>query len=367
MSIKVLLLSDSHSEHTEKWALGLAARGIKIGIFSFNRSSYQWFNNVENITLLHETDNTVNAKRNRTKFKYIQYVSDLKKAIREFQPDILHAHYATSYGLIGALSGFHPYIISVWGEDVYKFPNASGLHKSLLKYNLKKADEILSTSDIMRNETRKYTHKDIMVTPFGVDTKVFCKKEVKKDKDTIYIGTIKAIEDKYGIKYIIEAAKILKQRITTKKLKVLLIGPGTKIDYYKSVVKAEGLEGIVELTGRINFNEVSDYHNLLDVFLNVSVDDSESFGVAVVEAMACETPVVVSNVGGLKEVVDHGEYGIVVKKESAEEIASAVEKIIGDQNYVKTITAKAREHVLRKYDFNVCLDKMIHIYKTHID
>ncbi|MBK7669292.1 MAG: glycosyltransferase [Sphingobacteriaceae bacterium] len=365
--MKVLLLSDSHSEHTEKWALGLAARGIKIGIFSFNKSSYQWFNNVENITLLHETDNTVNAKRNRTKFKYIQYVSDLKKAIREFQPDILHAHYATSYGLIGALSGFHPYIISVWGEDVYKFPNASGLHKSLLKYNLRKADEILSTSDIMRNETRKYTHKDIMVTPFGVDTNVFCKKEVKKDKDTIYIGTIKAIEDKYGIKYIIEAAKILKQRITNKKLKVLLIGPGTKIDYYKSVVKAEGLEGIVELTGRINFNEVSDYHNLLDVFLNVSVDDSESFGVAVVEAMACETPVVVSNVGGLKEVVDHGEYGIVVKKESAEEIANAVEKIINDQNYVKTITAKAREHVLRKYDFNVCLDKMIHIYKTHID
>ena len=367
MPLKILLLSDSHSEHTEKWAIGLASRGIKIGLFSFNKASYNWFKNIDNITLLHETDITVNAKRNRTKFKYIQYVSDLKKAIREFQPDILHAHYATSYGLIGALSGFHPYIISVWGEDVYKFPNASGLHKSLLKYNLKKADEILSTSDIMRNETRKYTHKDIMVTPFGVDTNVFHKMEVKKDKDTFYIGTIKAIEDKYGIKYIIEAAKILKQRIKNKKLKVLLIGPGTKIDYYKSVIKEENLTEEVEILGRIPFDEVSYYHNLLDVFLNVSVDDSESFGVAVVEAMACETPVIVSNVGGLKEVVEHGEFGIVVKKESAEEIADAVEKIMKDESYVKTITAKAREHVLRKYDFNVCLDKMIHIYKTHIN
>ena len=367
MPIKILLLSDSHSEHTEKWALGLASRGIKIGLFSFNKASYNWFENIENITLLHETDNTVNAKKNRTKFQYIQYVSNLKKAIREFQPDILHAHYATSYGLIGALSGFHPYIISVWGEDVYKFPNASGLHKSLLKYNLKKADEILSTSDIMRNETRKYTHKDIMVTPFGVDTDVFRKKEVKKDKDTFYIGTIKAIEDKYGIKYIIEATKILKQRIKNKKLKVLLIGPGTKIDHYKGVVKAEGLTEEVEILGRIPFDEVSNYHNLLDVFLNVSVDDSESFGVAVVEAMACETPVIVSDVGGLKEVVDHGEYGIVVKKENAEEIATAVEKIINDENYVKIITKKARQNVLEKYDFNVCLDKMIHIYKTHID
>jgi len=367
MPIKVLLLSDSHSEHTEKWALGLASRGIHIGLFSFNKSTYNWFDKVPNITLLHETDNTVNAKRNRTKFKYIQYVSDLKKAIREFQPDILHAHYATSYGLIGALSGFHPYIISVWGEDVYKFPNASGLHKSLLKYNLKKADEILSTSDVMRNETRKYTHKDIMVTPFGVDTKIFCRKDVKKDKDTVYIGTIKAIEDKYGIKYIIEAAKLLQQRIRNKKLKVLLIGPGTKTDYYKNMIRSEGLEGVVEITGRVPFTEVSNYHNLLDVFLNVSIDDSESFGVAVVEALACETPVVVTDVGGLKEVVDHGEYGIVVKKKNAEEIADAVEKIINDENYIKTITAKGRQHVLKKYDFDVCLDKMIHIYKTHLN
>lgn len=366
MSIKVLLLSDSHSEHTEKWALGLAARGIKIGLFSFNKSAYNWFNGVENVVLLHETDNTVNAKKARIKFQYIQYVSDLKKAIREFQPDILHAHYATSYGLIGALSGFHPYIISVWGEDVYKFPNASGLHKSLLKYNLKKADEILSTSDIMRSETRKYTHKDIMVTPFGVDTKIFCKKKIEKDKDTIYIGTIKAIEDKYGIKYIIEAVKILKQRIINKKIKALLIGPGTQIDYYRDVIKTEGLEDNIEITGRISFNDVNHYHNLFDIFLNVSVDDSESFGVAVVEAMACETPVVVSDVGGLKEVVNFGEFGIVVKKQNAVEIADAVEKIVNDTEYVKSITSKAREHVLHKYDFDVCLDKMIHIYKTHI-
>lgn len=366
MSIKVLLLSDSHSEHTEKWALGLASRGVKIGVFSFNKSTYNWFQGVENITLLHETDTTVNAKRNRTKLQYIRYISDLKKALREFKPDILHAHYATSYGLIGALSGFHPYIISVWGEDVYKFPNASGLHKSLLKYNLKKADEILSTSDIMRNETRKYTHKDIMVTPFGVDTTEFRKKEVEKDKDTIYIGTIKSIEDKYGIKYIIEATKLLLPRMKHKKLKVLLVGSGTRIDHYKAIVKAEKLEDVIEFTGRVSFSEISNYHNLLDVFLNVSVDDSESFGVAVVEAMACETPVVVSDVGGLKEVVGLGEYGVIVKKKDAEAIATAVEKIINDEAYVKMITAKAREHVMKKYDFNVCLDKMIHIYKTHL-
>src|SRR5690606_14690363 len=116
---------------------------------------------------------------------------------------ILHAHYATSYGLIGALSGFKPFVLSVWGADVYDFPRRSKLHKKLFQYNLKKADLILSTSEIMRNELKKYTAKEVLVTPFGVDTSVFCKKDIaEKDNSVINIGTIKSLEEKYGIIYI---------------------------------------------------------------------------------------------------------------------------------------------------------------------
>lgn len=364
MPLKILLLSDSRSEHTEKWALGLASKGIHVGLFSFNKSTYDWINNHPLITLLHEADETVNAKKLKTKIKYIKNVGALKSVIASFKPDILHAHYATSYGLIGALSGFHPYIISVWGMDVYGFPNASYLHKSLLKYNLRKADMILSTSEIMKQETLKYTDKEITVTPFGVDTSVFKKANVSKEPNTIYIGTIKSIEEKYGIKYIIEAAKILKGRIKNQKLKFLLIGAGSQTENYKRQIRSEGLEDIVELTGRIKFSEVPHYHNLLDIFLNVSIDDSESFGVAVVEAMACETPVIVSDVGGLMEVIDKGKYGIVVKKENAEELANAIEKLINDPHLREDMGKKGRAHVLKTYDFNVSLQQMLDAYNS---
>lgn len=367
MPLKILLLSDSRSEHTEKWALGLASKGIHVGLFSFNKSSYDWINNHPLITLLHEADETVNAKKLKTKIKYIKNVSALKSAIASFKPDILHAHYATSYGLIGALSGFHPYIISVWGMDVYGFPNASYLHKSLLKYNLRKADMILSTSEVMKQETLKYTDKNIIVTPFGVDTSVFKKIEVEKDKDTIYIGTIKSIEEKYGIKYIIDAAKILKEKIKNKKLKFLIVGAGSQLEFYKKQIIAEDLQDIVELTGRVKFSDVPHYHNLLDIFLNVSIDDSESFGVAVVEAMACETPVVVSDVGGLMEVIDKGKYGLIVKKKSSSEIALAIEKLINDPALRKEMGKKGRAHVMETYDFNVSLTKMMNAYNSVLE
>ncbi|MGZ3920776.1 MAG: glycosyltransferase, partial [Bacteroidia bacterium] len=144
--MKILLLSDTNSEHTEKWALGLADKGFKIGLFSFNKAGYPWYNH-PNITLICESEESISADKNSTKFGYLKNVRTLKKVISKFKPDILHAHYATSYGLIGALSGFHPYVISSWGTDVMKFPQKNFVAKSILKYNFRKADLLCATSN----------------------------------------------------------------------------------------------------------------------------------------------------------------------------------------------------------------------------
>ncbi|MEI6019617.1 MAG: glycosyltransferase [Bacteroidota bacterium] len=360
--MKVLLLSDTYSEHTEKWALGLADSGIKIGLFSFNKASYEWYHH-PNITLFYEPEEKINAESTLTKLAYFKYVSILKKIIKHFKPDILHAHYATSYGIIGSLSGFHPFILSVWGSDVYDFPGRSKLHKKVFQYNLKKADLIMSTSQIMKLEIKKYTNKEILVTPFGVDIKNFSLMEMpNKDKSVIHIGTIKPIEEKYGINYIIDAAKIVSEKNKFQAFKFYLIGPGADLQSYKQKIQEKGLQEVFEVTGRIPFHEINYYHNLLDIFLNVSIDDSESFGVAAVEAMACEKPVVVSDVGGLMEVVANGEFGVIVPKKNAEAIAEAIQKLLNDKAFGQALGKRARQHVLALYDWQNNLSDMITHY-----
>jgi L-malate glycosyltransferase len=360
--MKVLLLSDTYSEHTEKWALGLAGKGIKVGLFSFNKASYEWYHH-ENITVFFEPEHKINAESTLTKLSYLKYVNILKKIIKHFKPDILHAHYATSYGLIGALSGFSPFVLSVWGSDVYSFPTRSKFHKKVFQYNLGKADLLMSTSHIMKTEVQKYTSKEVLVTPFGVNTSDFSNEaNPKKEPGIIYIGTIKPIEEKYGIIYIIEAAQIIIQKDKTKKYKFLLIGPGNDLDHYKKIVAEKGLASSIEITGRIPFSEINAYHNLLDVFLNVSIDDSESFGVAAVEAMACEKPVIVTDVGGLMEVVNHGEFGIVIPKKDPGALASAIEQLVSDPIAAQELGKKARQHVLKHYDWQNNLQQMIDAY-----
>ncbi|MDO9001546.1 MAG: glycosyltransferase [Bacteroidota bacterium] len=366
--MKILLLSDTYSEHTEKWALGLASQNIEVGIFSFNKATYNWHEH-ENITVFFEPEKKINADNLLTKISYIKYLSIIRKIIKHFKPDILHAHYATSYGLIGALSGFKPFFLSVWGSDVYDFPKKSKLHKKVFQHNLNKASVIMSTSKIMMQEVKKYTNKEIFVTPFGVDLTKFINRPTTIPKDnSIYIGTIKPIEEKYGIEYIIDAAQILLEKHKENfKYKFLLIGPGSNLEHYKEIIRQKNLEPYFEITGRIPFTNIVDYHNLLDIFLNVSIDDSESFGVAAVEAMACEKPVIVSDVGGLMEVVNNGEFGRIVKKKDSSALANAIDEIANNIAKEKEAGKLARKHVLKNYDWANNLNYMISIYKEFLN
>ena len=109
---------------------------------------------------------------------------------------------------------------------------------------------------------------------------------------------------------------------------------------------------------------VPDYLNMIDVYVALSIIDSESFGVAIVEASACEIPVVVSNVGGLPEVVDDTITGFVVKSKNSQEAAKAIEKLILNKELRLKMGKAGRERVKELYNWEENVNQMINIYKS---
>lgn len=360
--MKILLLADAYSVHTMKWVKSLSENNIEIAIFSLNYKAGD--NNLyhKNIKIYYSLDKN---KKNNVFFKirYLEALPLLKKVIKIFQPDIIHAHYATSYGLLGALVGFHPYIISVWGSDIFDFPNISLFHKNIIKYNFFKADIILSTSNVMAEEIQKYTSKGIKVTPFGVDINEF--KPLNVDSifkpNEIVIGTIKTLEEKYGIEYLIRAFSIVKKRNNQLPLKLLIVGEGSQKTYLKKLAEDLGIAEDSVFTGKIVHSLVPVYDNMLSI--SVSVSNSESFGVAVIEASACEKPVVVSNVGGLPEVVEDGVTGLIVPPRNPEKTALAIEKLILDSSLRAEMGKAGRKRVFQLYNWHNNVQQMISIYK----
>ena len=121
--MKVLLLADPGSSHTIKWSLALVKHGIDIHIMGLSQFDDAVYRNTGIIveTLSLPSDQFSDSSSQVSKSKYLKLLPQIKRKIETFQPDIVHAHYASSYGLLGALTKFHPLIISVWGSDVYEF------------------------------------------------------------------------------------------------------------------------------------------------------------------------------------------------------------------------------------------------------
>jgi len=370
--MKVLLLADPNSAHTIKWIRYLSNKGIEIYLFGLqdiNIGEYKSINNLHYSTLNFNTDIFNKKDGSIDKIKYLKALPAIKKAIKEFSPDILHAHYATSYGLLGALSGFHPLIISVYGSDVYNFPYRSIIHRQILKYTLSKAEKILSTSKVMAHQTKNFTGSEIEVTPFGIDMNKFKpqKKAELFNPGDIVIGTIKALEKKYGIEYLIRAFKQVMDKHPELPLKLLIVGRGSLESHLKELTNELELTGRTIFTGYISPELVPIYHNTIDIHAALSIDDSESFGVSVLEASACSKPVVVTNVGGLPEVVEENITGIVINKADIQQAAQALERLVLDLEERRRMGINGKIRVERYYSIEDSINKMMSIYNSVVN
>lgn len=356
--MKICYLSDINSAHTKKWLNYFTKKGYEIHVISLGEGVY------EGVTVhsLDISDKLMKDTKDKSKLEYLKKIKRVKELVDEIKPDILHAHYATSYGLLGALTNFHPYIISVWGSDVYDFPIKSVLHKSMLKHNLKKADYILSTSKVMKTETEKYTNKDIMVTPFGVDINKFCPNKVKTDG--IVIGTIKTLEEKYGIEHLVRAFKIVKDRNSDKKLELRIGGKGSQEEFLKNLCKELQIEDDVKFLGFINAKDVAHEFQGFDIAAFPSTLDSESFGVAAAEAEACGVPVVVSNVGGLMESTSVNVTSLVAEKGSVEDLADKLDILVKDEALREKMGAAARQFIIDNYNIEDNFSAVDDLYKS---
>lgn len=363
--MKVLILSDARSVHIKRWIKALSEHGIKIYLFSLNATDVEYYSQFPDVKVFHS--NLEDTESYKTKLKYPFAVHTVKQLIKSVKPDIVHAHYASSYGLIGALAKTHvPYIVSVWGSDVYDFPNETPFGKKIIKFNLKRADYILSTSYVMAKETKKYTNKSISITPFGVETDRF-KVIGNPSSDEFVIGTVKTLRPKYGIDILIKAANIVIRNNPSKKIRLEIYGDGSQKDELINLTKSLGIEDKVLFKGFIQNDKLPAIYNSLSVAVSLSVLNSESFGVVAVEAMACGCPVVTSDADGFTEVVKNEETGFIVPKRNPEATANAIQRFLDNPDLRSKMGAAGRERVKKMYDWNDNVNTMINIYRKVIE
>ncbi len=348
--MKVFLLADGSSAHTARWVKSLLKEGVELCLFSLNLLSEEIKELDTNKKIKAISAKYVVKSSNSLlkKIHYLRTLSKLKKEITDFNPDLLHAHYISSYGLLAYLSRFNPYVLSVWGSDLMVFPKKSFIHRKTIKAILGKSKMVFSSSQLMLKELQEvYAINHSLQIPFGVDlTTFFPRKEIKMTESFVFVIT-KSLMPTYGIDIAIEAFVDLLAKYPSCKLILNIYGEGEKREEYEELA-GKHLGKQIFFHGKIVREKVPLVLRASDVLINIS--RYESFGVSVLEAAASGLPVIVSDRGGLKETLEEDKTGIVLKKLDKKHCLEAMEEYIFKPEKYKAHANAAREFVEKRYN-----------------
>lgn len=364
--MKVALLSSASSIHTVRWANALSEKGLEVHVISQHPQLEPMDKKVK-----------VHLLPFRSVLGYFTMVPSVRKILNEIKPDILNAHYASGYGTTARLVNYRPWLLSVWGSDVYDFPYKSFLHKRLVQKNLLAADAVASTSVCMAEQVNNLAAglKQISITPFGVDTAFFqsLSNSITRSDGTqeVVVGTVKSLAPTYGIDTLIKAFAILFQVLIINRPEVArrvilrIVGSGPQEAELKALTTQLNISDRVFFVGQVDSTEVPKELGKFDIY--VALSRSESFGVAIIEASATGRPVVVSDAGGLPEVVVDGVTGIIVPTEDPQSAADAILKLILDRNLRIQMGDAGKQYVARNYDWHITIDIMKKLYEKVIE
>jgi glycosyltransferase involved in cell wall biosynthesis len=346
----IFYLGDASNPHMRKWAKHFAKRGYEVHIISFTPAE------LEDVRIHY-----VPFYKGIGKLRYLLALEDIKEFIRKNKPDILHAHHATSYGLCGAYSSYHPFIISAWGSDVMITPYISPLHYKIVKWNLRKADYVTATSHTLTMSVKNICPGlSVHTVPFGVNLDIF---KPNKVPPLYAMGTVRSLKKKYGIEYLIRSLLIIHKYYPNARL--LIVGEGVEKKKLLRLTSEIGLTSYVDFVGKVPNEDVPLYLSKIQIFVIPSI--KESFGVAAIEAEACGKPVVASNIGGLPEVIMDGTTGILVPPKSPEAIANACITLLKNPEKIAQMGKNGRKFVEINYDWDKTSRSMEGLYNKILE
>lgn len=352
---KICFIASSLSTHTQKWCRHFIEGGQEVHVVTFDNAS------IPGVEMHYLEGAALPGGGDMGKLAYLFYAPQVSRLIRSLKPDIVHAHYATSYGAVAALAGSHPFFLSLWGSDVFDFPRRSALHRLLLKWTLKKADWIMSTSKAMAEEARLYTNKKILITPFGVDLDAFSPRSKTEHNGEFVVGTVKLLAAPYGIDTLLRGCAVAQKLEPDIPMSIRIAGAGPDEGRLRQLCRDLGLEGKTEWMGYVDPEFVPDVWRSLD--LAIIPSNSESFGVSAVEAQACGVPLVVSSIPGLMEATNPGESSSLVAPGDYEALGREIVRLYNDPHLREAMGIAGRKYVEDRYSLDKCFEIVERAYK----
>ena len=300
--------------------------------------------------------------------------SKLVDMVKLHKIELLHVHYAIPHAYAGYMAkqmlkqeGIDiPMVTTLHGTDITLVGNHP-FYKPAVTFSINKSDFVTSVSQSLKEETNKLFNitNEIVVIPNFIelnknvnDPNIPCYRSVIAKKEERIITHISNFR---RVKRIPDIIKIFFQIQLAMPAKLMMVGDGPEKEKAENLCAELGIADKVIFFG--NSNEIDRILSYTDLFLLPS--QTESFGLAALEAMACGVPVISSNSGGLPEVNFHGISGYLSNVGDIDEMAENAIKILRDNAILAQFKANALE-VAKKFDIRNILPLYEELYEKAI-
>lgn len=363
-AMRICYLADASSVHTRKWTGHFVEKRHDVHVISFEDAK------IEGVTV-HVLKLPV-LIRNATFPLKVASIYRIKTLIKKMEPDILHAHYVTNYGLFGALCNFNPFVITAWGSDILIVPESrliSAIKRYIATYTLKKADSVTCDAEHMKETMKRLgvPEEKIKLIYFGIDTRRFSpgqKSEKLKVRLGVYnspaIITLRNLRPVYDVESLVKSVPLVLKEIPESKF--IIAGKGPEEERLKELAKSLGVSDSVKFIGFIPNDELPEYLNSMDVYVSTSLSDA-GIAASTAEAMSCGLPVIVTDVADNKEWVEDGITGFVVPTKDPKLLAEKIIYLLQNENVRKKFGKISRKIIEERNNYYKEMGKMEKIYK----
>jgi N-acetyl-alpha-D-glucosaminyl L-malate synthase BshA len=310
-------------------------------------------------------------------FREPQYLLALANKIvnvsRDERLDIIHAHYAVPHATAGYLArqilgasngGRVPRVITtLHGTDITLL-GADRSYKEIVAFSIAQSDGVTAVSESLKADTyRELGHsRDIRVIPNFIDAGDARRTDRSDLRESFAPGGEKLIihvSNFRPVKRVTAAVEVFRQIHAKVPSRLLMVGDGPDLAQAAEEARAAGLADAVRFLG--DQDQVVPLLSASDLFLMPSAQ--ESFGLAALEAMACEVPVVASRVGGVPELVEDGVTGILCPPDDLGAMARASLKLLTDEKLHASMARAARKRAVDHFTDT----RIVPMYESYYD
>lgn len=298
----------------------------------------------------------------------------MKRKIKEIDPDIIHTHNrffpAWNSPQLFRFLFRKPVFMTLHNartEGIGKKTDFLGqlYDETLGKIIMKRADKLIANSRDTLNRTAPSDipeHRKKVIYN-GIDTDKYSpshEKDVKKELGVEkYTLTVSRLVKQKGLRYMVEAL----QDIDQENYKHVVIGQGPEKQSLEELAKKLGVEEKLHFTGFVPEEDMTDYYTQAEAFILPSL--YEPFGIVLVEAMACKTPVIATVAGGIPEVL--GDTGINIPIRSSEEIAKNVNELLNNPEKAKEMGEEGMKRAKQKFEWDKIAEETEETYKQFLE